>query len=82
MKNLLAFILACEYKNKNYKLAIHTLENINLKDDFFIQNIRKHGMLAKSYDFIKDYEKAFNHFELNNNLSNKFYGKILMRISI
>ena len=74
--NLLSFYSGMyEYKNKNYKLAIHSLQNIKLKEEFFIQDIKRHGMLAKSYDFIKDYEKAFNHFELNNNLTNKFYGK-------
>ena len=75
-KNLLSFYSGMyEYKNKNYKLAIHYLQNIKLKEEFFIQDIKRHGMLAKSYDFIKDYEKAFNHFELNNNLTNKYYGK-------
>ena len=75
-KNILNFYSGMyEYKNKNYTSAIDILENIKLKEDFFIQDIRRHGMLAKSYDFINDYEKAFNHFELNNNLTNKFYGK-------
>tara|TARA_B100000035_G_scaffold215668_1_gene184802 strand:+ start:431 stop:2053 length:1623 start_codon:yes stop_codon:yes gene_type:complete len=74
--NLLSFYSGMyEYKNKNYELAIHSLQNIKLKEEFFIQDIKRHGMLAKSYDFLKDYEKAFNHFELNNNLTNKFYGK-------
>ena len=75
-KNLLNFYSGMyEYKNKNYKVAIKTLESIKLKENFFIQDIRKHGMLAKSYDFLNDYEKAFSHFRLNNNLTNNFYGK-------
>ena len=75
-KNLLNFYSGMyEYKNKNYKDAVKTLESIKLKENFFIQDIRKHGMLAKSYDFLNDYEKAFNHFRLNNNLTNNFYGK-------
>ncbi len=75
-QNLLNFYSGMyEYKIKNYKSAIDTLENIKFKENFFIQDISRHSMLAKSYDFIKDYEKAFNHFELNNKLVNKFYGK-------
>mgnify|MGYP001490479664 CR=1 FL=1 len=75
-KNLLNFYSGMyEYKNKNYKDAVKTLESIKLKENFFIQDIRKHGMLAKSYDFLNDYEKAFNHFRLNNNLTSNFYGK-------
>ena len=75
-KNLLNFYSGMyQYKIQNYKLAIDTLENIKFEENFFIQDISRHGMLAKSYDFLKDYEKAFKHFKLNNNLVNKFYGK-------
>ena len=64
-----------EYKKKNYQNAIEILENINLNESNFIQNIAKYGILAKSYDHIEKFDKAFNFFKINNDLFKNHYGK-------
>ena len=64
-----------QYKKKNYKNAIEILENISLKENNSVQNIFKYGILAKSYDHIKEYDKAFYFFKKNNNLVGNHYGK-------
>ena len=64
-----------EYKKKNYKSAIEILENINLNEKYFIQNIAKYGILAKCYDHIKKFDKAFNFFKKNNDLVKNHYGQ-------
>mgnify|MGYP001308782973 CR=1 FL=1 len=64
-----------EYKKKNYKSAIEILENLNLNEKYLIQNIAKYGILAKSYDHIKNFDKAFNFFKTNNDLVKDHNGK-------
>ena len=64
-----------EYKKKNYQGAIKFLENINLSDSYHVQNIAKHLILAKSYDHIKNFDKAFYFFKTNNDLAKNYYGK-------
>ena len=50
-KDLISFYSGIhEYKKKEYQNAIKILENTNLNESNFIQNITKHGILAKSYD--------------------------------
>ena len=75
-KELISFYLGLhEYKKKNYQSAIEILENINLNESYHIQNIAKSGILAKSYDHIKKFDKAFNFFKINNDLVKNYYGK-------
>ena len=75
-KDLLKFYEAVlAYNQKNFKQTIQILESIDLKENYVSQNITKHSLLAKSYDQINDYEKAFNHFKINNQLVNESYGK-------
>jgi len=75
-KELISFYSGVhEYKKKNYQSAIEILENINLNENHFIQNIAKYGILAKSYDHIKNFDKAFNYFKINNDLVKNHYGK-------
>ncbi len=64
-----------QYKKKNYKIAIDKLENLNLNENNFIQNINKFGILAKCYDQIENFDKAFLNFKVNNNLVSKYHGK-------
>ena len=75
-KELIGFFKGIhEYKKKNYQNAIEILENINLNETNFVQNIAKHGILAKSYDHIKKFDKAFDFFKINNDLVKNHYGK-------
>ena len=63
------------YNQKNFKKTIQILENIDLTEKYFYHNITKHSFLAKSYDRTNDFEKAYNHFKINNQLVNESYGK-------
>ena len=63
------------YNQKNFKQTIQILENIDLKENYVSQNINKHSLLAKSYDQTCNFEKAYNHFKINNQLMNESYGK-------
>ena len=75
-KDLVSFYEAVlMYNQKDFNEAIQILENIDLKENYFAQNITKHSLLAKSYDRTNDFEKAFNHFKINNQLVNDAYGK-------
>ena len=75
-KDLVSFYEAVfMYNQKNFKKTIQILENIDLTEKFFYHNITKHSYLAKSYDRTNDFEKAYNHFKINNQLVNELYGK-------
>jgi len=75
-KNLISFYSGIhQYNKKNYQKAIKILENLNFDEKNVIQNITKHGILAKSYDRIKKFDKAFYFFKSNNDLVNNYYGK-------
>ena len=63
------------YNQKNFKQTIQILESIDLKENYAAHNITKHSLLAKSYDRLNDFEKAFYHFKINNKLVNESYGK-------
>ena len=63
------------YNQKDFKKTIQILENIDLKENYVGYNITKHSLLAKSYDRTNDFEKAYNHFKINNQLVNEAYGK-------
>ena len=75
-KDLVSFYEAVFiYNQKNFKQTIQILENIDLKENYVGQNITKHSLLAKSYDQTNNFEKAYNHFKINNQLINESYGK-------
>jgi len=75
-KNLVSYYEAVfTYNQKNFKQTIQILENIDLKENYVSQNINKHSLLAKSYDQTSNFEKAYNHFKINNQLMNESYGK-------
>ena len=75
-KDLVSFYEAVlTYNQKNFKQTIQLLENIDLKENYVAHNITKHSLLAKSYDRTNDFEKAYNHFKINNQLVNELYGK-------
>mgnify|MGYP003949665713 FL=1 len=75
-KDLVSFYEAIfMYNQKNFKQTIQILENIDLKENYVAHNITKHSLLAKSYDRTNDFEKAYNHFKINNQLVNEAYGR-------
>ena len=75
-KDLVSFYEAIyTYNQKNFKQTIQILENLNFKENYFAHNITKHSLLAKSYDRINEFDKAYNHFKINNELVIKSYGK-------
>ena len=75
-KNLISFYEAVfTYNQKNFKQTIQILENLNLKENYFAHNITRHSLLAKSFDRVNDFEKAYIHFKINNQLVNESYGK-------
>jgi tetratricopeptide (TPR) repeat protein len=75
-KKLVSFYEAVfTYNQKNFKQTVKILENLDLKENFVTHNITKHSLLAKSYDRINKFEKAYNHFKINNQLVNESYGK-------
>ena len=75
-KELVSFYEAVfTYNQKNFKQTVKILENLDLKENYVPHNITKHSLLAKSYDRINEFEKAYNHFKINNQLVNESYGK-------
>ena len=75
-KDLISFYEAVfTYNQKNFKQTIQILENLNLKENYFAHNITRHSLLAKSFDRVNDFEKAYIHFKINNQLVNESYGK-------
>ena len=75
-QSLLKFYSAIShYHKRNYHEVIEIMENLELNKDYFHQNLTRHSFLAKSYDRIKNFDKAFYHFKINNELVNNYYGK-------
>ena len=60
-----------EYKKKNYDEVIKIFEKIELNENDFIRNQIKNEILAKSFDHVGQFEKAFHHFHLANELAHK-----------
>ena len=42
------------------------MENLELNKSYSHQNLTRHSFLAKSYDRIKNFDKAYYHFKINN----------------
>ncbi len=63
------------YKIKEYKRAIKILEDLKLNKEYYLQEISRLHILAKSYDQIGEYSKAFIFFKKNNNLFSEYKGK-------
>ena len=64
-----------EFRKKNYQSSINILENLDLDKKDFNKSTIKSGILAKSYDSIKDYKKAFKYFSESNNIFKSVYEK-------
>ena len=58
-----------EYKKKNYDEVIKIFKKIELNKNDLTRNQIKNEILAKSFDHIGQFEKAFYHFQLANNLA-------------
>ena len=55
-----------EFRKKNYQEVIKIFENIKLDKSDNLKIAFKNNMLAKSYDFLGDYERAYSLFETSN----------------
>ena len=62
-----------DYKKKNYENVIRIYEKINLDKNDTGRQIVINELLAKSYDHVKNYEKAFETFQNSNNQIYKIY---------
>ncbi len=62
-----------EYKKKNYENVIKIYEEINLNENDIGHQIACNELLAKSYDFVHNYGKAFEIFQNSNNQIYKIY---------
>ena len=62
-----------EFKKKNYYTVIKIFEKIKFDHRDLKRITVKNEILAKSYDFIGNYQKAFIYFETANDSINNFY---------
>ncbi len=62
-----------EYKKRNYENVIRIYEKINLDPNDTGHQIVINELLAKSYDNVRNYEKAFETFQNSNNQIYKIY---------
>jgi hypothetical protein len=80
-----------EYRNKNFKTAIDLFLKVDLDKRDISRNMLKSNYIAKSYDQLGFYQKAYKFFELSNKISKelpknnsdkkKFMDSILKRIN-
>ena len=71
------FLGLFEYKKKNYHEVIKIYENIKIDKNDFNRLAFKNNILAKSYDFVGDYSKAYNFFLIANKIiEDAFKGKV------
>ncbi len=59
------------YKSKNYKEVVSLLENTEFLPDQIVQKQASYEVLAKSYDKVGEYGKAFKLFQLLNDIMYK-----------
>ena len=57
-----------EFRKKNYKKTIKIFEDLNFDENKTQRNTLKANILAKSYDYIGEYSKAFKYFTIANNI--------------
>ncbi len=60
-----------EFRKKNYNKTIEIFENLEVDKKDVQRNSLKENILAKSYDFIGSYKKAFEHFSKSNSIVEK-----------
>ncbi len=61
------------YRKKNYKISTEILENLELDQNDIPRNVLRANILAKNYDYLKIYEKAFNFYQKSNFILEKTY---------
>ena len=64
-----------EFRKKNYQKVIQIFENIKLDESDYFKIALKNNMLAKSYDFLGNYDKAYYLFETSNQNIKDIYRK-------
>jgi tetratricopeptide (TPR) repeat protein len=60
-----------EFRKKNYKKTIKIFEDLNFDENKIQRNTLKTNILAKSYDYIGQYSKAFKYFSIANDIMEK-----------
>lgn len=61
------------FRKKNYKKVIENFEKLKLDKNDHNKNIVKSNILAKCYDHLGSYDKAFKAFELSNKIVENLY---------
>ena len=56
------------YKNKSYKEVVNLLENTEFLPEQIVQKQASYEVLAKSYDKVGDYGRAFKLFQMLNDI--------------
>ena len=62
-----------EYRKKNFKDSIDIFKNLELEKNEISKSVLRANILAKSYDQLKLYEKAFHFYEETNSILKKTY---------
>ena len=62
-----------QYRKKNYKVSSEILEKLELDEKDISRNILRANILAKNYDYLKIYEKAFQFYQESNFILEKAY---------
>lgn len=60
-----------EFRKKNYKKTIKIFEDLNFDENKIQRNTLKTNILAKSYDYVGQYSKAFKYFSIANDIMEK-----------
>jgi tetratricopeptide (TPR) repeat protein len=60
-----------EFRKKNYKKTVKIFEDLNFDENKIQRNTLKTNILAKSYDYIGEYSKAFEYFTIANDIMEK-----------
>ena len=62
-----------DFENKKYELVINNFEKLNIPKHEVNVNINRNELLAKSYDNVGNYDKAYKYFVEVNNIVHKIF---------
>ena len=64
-----------QYRKKNYQVSINLFEKLEIEKNDISKNVLKANILAKNYDHIGSYEKAYKYYTISNNILEQAYLK-------
>ena len=74
--NLVQFLEGIlEFKKKDYKKTIELFKNLDVDKNDIQKSVLKTNILAKCYDYIGSYSKAYNYYSISNNLLENSFNK-------